>query len=231
MFCTPPPHPKKLTQPSRSTRLGFFQRELDTPPGMSSGAFIMDVILIGQPPRPDIQPHSQGVRFHIQPQDGDKFSGRPSPLWPFCRHQGGNSLQHRVGRLLPQLRFPPLQLPHKPFLVPFEVEALVLLIPPGNIQGGSVVRPPLFLEQEGPICRPQQAIGAGNHIKFIIGLLLAGVMYYQEADPAYIGKPFQFGDYLIVVGIAVLTAVLLPYFLQGVDDNEPGVRVFPDKAL
>ena len=48
---------------------------------------------------------------------------------------------------------------------------------------------------------------------------------------AYIGKPFQFGDYLIVVGIAVLSAVLLPYFLQGVDDNKPGVRVFPDKAL
>ena len=27
-------------------------------------------------------------------------------------------------------------------------------------------------------------------------------MYNQEANHAYIGKPFQFGDYLIVVGIA-----------------------------
>ena len=56
-------------------------------------------------------------------------------------------------------------------------------------------------------------------------------MYNQEANPAYIGKPFQSGDYLIVVGIAVLSAVLLPYFLQGVNDNKPGVRVFPDKAF
>ena len=65
----------------------------------------------------------------------------------------------------------------------------------------------------------------------IIGLLLAGVMYNQEENPAYIGKPFQFGDYLIVVGIAVLLCPGLPDFLQGVDDNKPGVRVFPDKAL
>ena len=56
-------------------------------------------------------------------------------------------------------------------------------------------------------------------------------MYNQEANPAYIGKPFQFGDYLIVVGIAVLLCPGLPDFLQGVDDNEPGVRVFPDKTL
>ena len=122
---------------------------------MGSGAFIVDVVLIGQPPRPDIQPHSQGIGFHIQPQGGDKFRGRPSPLWPFRRYQGGNSLQHRVRRLLPQLRFPPLQLPHKPFLVPLEVEALVLLISPGNVQGGGVVCPPLLLEQKGPVCRTQ----------------------------------------------------------------------------
>ena len=38
-------------------------------------------------------------------------------------------------------------------------------------------------------------------------------------------------DYLIVVGIAVLLCPGLPDFLQGVDDNKPGVRVFPDKAL
>ena len=106
-----------------------------------------------------------------------------------------------------------------------------MLIPPGNVQGGGVVCPPLLLEQEGPVCRTQQAVGAGDHIKLVIGLLLAGVVYHQEADSAYIGKLFQFGDYLIVVGIAVLSAVLLPYFLQGVDDNEPGVRVFPDKTL
>ena len=155
MVCTPPPHSEKLSQLSRSSRLGFLQRELDTPPGMGSGAFIVDVVLIGQPPRPDIQPHSQGIGFHIQPQGGDKFRGRPSPLWPFRRYQGGNSLQHRVRRLLPQLRFPPLQLPHKPFLVPLEVEALVLLIPPRNVQGGGVVCPPLLLEQKGPVCRTQ----------------------------------------------------------------------------
>ena len=173
---------------------------------MGSGAFIVDVVLIGQPPRPDIQPHSQGIGFHIQPQGGDKFRGRPSPLWPFRRYQGGNSLQHRVRRLLPQLRFPPLQLPHKPFLVPFEVEALVLLIPPRNVQGGGVVCPPLLWSRKAPSAAPNKPLVPESHIKLIIGLLLAGVMYNQEANPAYIGKPFQFGNYLIVVGIAVLSA-------------------------
>ena len=128
-------------------------------------------------------------------------------------------------------RFRTLQRPYQPFLVLGKIESLVLLVTPGHVQNGTAICPLLLLKKKGPVRRSQQTVGAGDHIKLIIGLLLAGVMYNQEANPAYIGKPFQFGDYLIVVGIAVLLCPGLPDFLQGVDDNKPGVWVFPDKAL
>ena len=57
------------------------------------------------------------------------------------------------------------------------------------------------------------------------------MVYQQEADPAFVGKLFQPGYYIIIVGVAVLVAARLPDFLQGVNDNEPGVLVFLDKAL
>ena len=87
------------------------------------------------------------------------------------------------------------------------------------------------MKKKGSVCRPQQAVGAGNHIELIIGLLFAGMMYQQEADAAIIGKAFQLSHYLVIVGVAVLIPASLPYLLEGVNDNQLGVRVFPDELL
>ena len=76
----------------------------------------------------------------------------------FRRYQGGNSLQHRVRRLLPQLRFPPLQLPHKPFLVPLEVEALVLLIPPRNVRVAALSARRSFWSRKAPSAAPNKPL-------------------------------------------------------------------------
>ena len=56
-------------------------------------------------------------------------------------------------------------------------------------------------------------------------------MYQQEADAAIIGKSFQFPHHLVIVGVAVLIPASLSDFLEGVNDNQLGVRVFPDELL
>ena len=104
-------------------------------------------------------------------------------------------------------------------------------VTPGNIQRGGAVCPPLLLEQKSPVRRPHQAIGAGDFVKPVIGLLFPGMVYQQKTDPACVSKPFQFGYHLIVAGITVPFVPGLPDFLQGVDDDKPGVRAFPDKFL
>ncbi len=48
-------------------------------------------------------------------------------------------------------------------------------------------------------------------------------MYQQETKAGPAGKLFQLADDVIVVAIAVLVAASLPDFLQGVDDDKPGV--------
>ena len=52
---------------------------------------------------------------------------------------------------------------------------LMVLVTPGHVQNGAAVRPLLLLKKKGPVRRSQQAVGARNHIKLIIGLLLSGV--------------------------------------------------------
>ena len=104
-----------------------------------------------------------------------------------------------------------------------------MLVTPGHVQNGAAVRPFLLLKKKGPVRRTQQAVGAGNHIKLVVCLLLSGVVYQQETDTAIIGKAFQCAHHLVVVGIAVLVSASLPDFLEGVNDNQLGIGVFPDK--
>ena len=102
---------------------------------------------------------------------------------------------------------------------------------PGHVQNGAAVRPFLLLKKNGPVRRSHQAVGAGNHFKLVVCLLLSGVVYQQEADAAIIGKAFQLTHHLVIVGVAVLIPTSLPDFLESVNDNQLGVRVFPDELL
>lgn len=54
MFQTPPPLSKKPSQPSRSSRLGRFQRQADTSPGVAPAVLIADVVVYQQLPGPDV---------------------------------------------------------------------------------------------------------------------------------------------------------------------------------
>ena len=117
------------------------------------------------------------------------------------------------------------------FLVLGEIEPLVLLVTSYHIQNGGVVRPLLLLKKKGPIRRTRQAIGAGDHIKLVVGLLFPSVMYQQEADAAGISEAFQLAHHLVIVGVAVLIPASLPDFLEGVNDNQLGVGVFLHEPL
>ena len=153
MFYTPPPLSKKPSQPSRSSRLGWFQGEGDTSPGVAPAVLIADMVLCRQSPGPDVQPHSQGVGLHVGLESRRQLRGRTAPGGPVYRHKGGNGLLYRVGRFHPRLRFQPLQLPHKALLVLGEIHPLVLLVTSGHIQNGAAVRPLFLLKKKGPVRR------------------------------------------------------------------------------
>ena len=108
---------------------------------------------------------------------------------------------------------------------------MILLVSPGDFQGGSAVRSFFLLKHERPICCPQQAICAGDHVKLIIGLLFSGAVYQQETNFLIIRKPFQPPHDLIIISIAELLPASLPDFLKGVNDNQLRVRMFPHKLL
>ena len=77
----------------------------------------------------------------------------------------------------------------------------------------------------------QQTVGAGDHIKAVLGFHLPGVMNHQQANAVPVAESFQFGHDLVVAGIAVSVTADLPHLLQGVDDDEPYIRVLPDESF
>ena len=83
---------EEASQPSRSSRLGRFQGEGDTSPGVASAVLIADMVIRRQPPGPDVQPHSQGVGLHVGLERRRQLRGRTAPGGPVRRHKGGNGL-------------------------------------------------------------------------------------------------------------------------------------------
>ena len=56
-------------------------------------------------------------------------------------------------------------------------------------------------------------------------------MNHQQADAVPVAESFQFGHDLVVAGVAVSVTADLSHLLQGVDDDEPYIRVLPDEAF
>ena len=124
-----------------------------------------------------------------------------------------------------------MELPHAAFPVELQRQLLIRLITPHNVQQGGVVRAPLLLHDERAIRCTQQTVGARDHIKAVLGFHLPGVMNHQQADAVPVAESFQFGHDLVVAGVAVSVTADLPHLLQGVDDDEPYIRVLPDESF
>ena len=56
-------------------------------------------------------------------------------------------------------------------------------------------------------------------------------MNHQQADAVPVAESFQFGHDFVVAGVAVSVTADLPHLLQGVDDDEPYIRVLPDESF
>ena len=157
---------------------------------MAAVALIADAIFALEFTGADIEPHREGVGFHLQSQSGNEFCCCSAPLRLFGCHQCRNRRQYRVRRFFPQFGFCSLQCPYQSFFVSGQVKALILLVASGNVQCSSVGSPALLLQKKGSVCRTQQTVRAGDHIEFILRLLLASVMNEQQANAVFIGKCF-----------------------------------------
>ena len=122
------------------------------------------------------------------------------------RKKGCDAFQKRIRRLLPKLRFHTLQLPRKCFLVAEKVQPLIFLISAGDIQHRRIGGALFLAEDKATIRRTQQPVGAGDHIKLIVRLLLSGVMDKKQTDAIAIRQRLQASDDLIIVGVAIVMA-------------------------
>ena len=111
------------------------------------------------------------------------------------------------------------------------MKSLILLVSAGNVQRGLVCGALGFLQKKCSIRCTEQTICARDHIEHIVRFLLASVMHQDQTQSAAIGKAFQPGNDIVVAGVAVRFAADLTNLLQGIDDNEPGIRVLANKTL
>ena len=128
------------------------------------------------------------------------------PAFTRRRKKCCDAFQKRIRRRFPKLRFHTLQLPRKCFLVAEKVQSLIRLISSGYIKKSGITGAFFFGEQKCSIRRTQQPVGAGDHIKLIVRLLLSGAMDKKQTDAIAIRQRLQASDDLIIVGVAIVMA-------------------------
>ena len=199
---------------------------------MGAPAFVPNPIVVVEPVGTHVQLPGQDVCLYAHTrQTFPQLRGRTAPLWLFRAEHLCHRFQKRVWRQLPEFRFGPLKLPDAAFPIELQRQLLIRLVASHDVQQGGVVRAPLLLHDECSICCTQQAIGARDHIEAILGFHLPGVVNHQQADAILVTEGFQPGHDLVVAGIAVSIPADLPHLLQGIDDDEPYIRVLPDEAF
>ena len=87
-----------------------------------------------------------------------------------------------IGRLFVQLVFYLFKIPDLRVGILFQIENLILLVAPHDVDGCLQCRALFLLHQQRTICTAQQPSGAGNRLKRIVCLLLPGVMDGQNTD-------------------------------------------------
>ena len=136
-----------------------------------------------------------------------------------------------IGRLFVQLVFYLFKIPDLRVGILFQIENLILLVAPHHVDGCLQRRTLFLLHKQRPIRAAEQSCCTGDHFEAVTGRLLAGVVDGQDADAVLVGKLLELADDLIIAGVAVSLAADFPDFLHSVDDNEPGVGMFPHEVL
>ena len=67
-----------------------------------------------------------------------------------------------------------------------QVKPHLRLVTSHHIEDGVPARALVLMQDQGSICRPQDAIGAGDGVEHILRPLLAGVVNEQQGDTALV---------------------------------------------
>ena len=84
------------------------------------------------------------------------------------------------------------------------MQLLILLIAPGYVERCRIAGALFLLEHERTVRCAEQTVGAGDHVKLIVGLLLAGVMHQQQTDAALISEVLQLANDVVIVGVSMM---------------------------
>ena len=124
-----------------------------------------------------------------------------------------------------------IELPCQLLGIPRQMELLIRLISADDFKGSVQVGALFLLQKKCPIRTAKQSCCAGDHFKFVSSLLLACVMHQEQAHTVFVCKLLHPAYDIIIVGIAVSIGADLSDFLQGVDDNEPGIVMLADELF
>ncbi len=182
----------------------------------------------------DIEPaRSQNVRLYILAKQCYKLCCAAVPYGGISGNHGCEFAQQRVGRFLPKLSFRMIELPCQLLGIPRQME----LFDPADLcrrfQGWRSSRCAFpFCRKMPPIRTAKQSCCAGDHFKFVSSLLLCVCDAPKSRHTTiFVSKLFHPAHDVIIVGIAVSIGADLADFLQGVDDNEPGIGMLPDEPF
>ena len=67
-----------------------------------------------------------------------------------------------------------------------QAEPYLRLVTSHHIEDGVPARALVLMQDQGSICRPQDAVGAGDGVEHILRSLLAGVVNEQQGDAALV---------------------------------------------
>jgi len=120
-----------------------------------------------------------------------------------------------------------VQHPNEVFLV--QTQCFVVHIAPGHQNAGGLAHT-LTLHDPAGIGRTHQTIGTCNLLERIVCGLFAQMVDQQNADVILVRQCFQRADLLVIAGIHTVVLVAGTNLLQGINDDQPGVRVLIEEA-
>ena len=120
-----------------------------------------------------------------------------------------------------------IQHPNAIFFV--QTQCFVVHIAPGHQNAGGLAHT-LALHDPAGIGRTHQTVGTCNLLERVVGGLFAQMVDQQNADIVLISQCLQCADFLVIAGIHTVVLVAGTHLLQGVDDNQPGVRMLIEEA-
>ena len=110
-----------------------------------------------------------------------------------------------------------------------QTQCFVVHVAPGHKNAGGLAHT-LALHDPAGIGRTHQTVGACNLLERIVCGLFAQMVDQQNADVILVSQCFQRADLLVITGIHTVVLIAGTNLLQGVDDDQPGVRVLIEET-